>query len=169
MKAARLDEPLLQRCGQRGAGVDVAGDLLQHIGLPRVVLEKLARQLDRIPGNTIDSGKARVVDARQQVVQAVAELVEQRQHVVVREERRMSAARRQEIADEIGHRQRRACGEMFAADALIHPGAAALVGTRVGIEIEAADGVARRIRDLKEAHVRMPQRNSVARADANIK
>ena len=37
-----------------------------------------------------------IVDARQQVVQAVAELVEQRDHFVVREQRRLAADRARE-------------------------------------------------------------------------
>ena len=36
---------------------------------------------------------AEVLDAREQVVQAVAELVEQREHLVVREERGLAADR----------------------------------------------------------------------------
>ena len=61
----------------------MAGDALQDVRLPGVVLEELAGQFNRVPGNAIDAGKTRIVDAGQQMVQAVPELVEQRQDVVV--------------------------------------------------------------------------------------
>ena len=63
----------------------------QHVPLPAEVLHELAGQLDRVPLDAVDAGHAEVVDARQQVVQAVAELVEQRHHFVVREERGLAA------------------------------------------------------------------------------
>ena len=51
----------------------MSGNALQHIRLPRVVFEELARQLDCIPGDAIDAGEARVVDASQKMMQAVPE------------------------------------------------------------------------------------------------
>ena len=77
--------------GSGCAGVDVARHVPQHVPLPAEVLHELARQLDRVPFDAVDAGHAEILDARQQVVQAVAELVEQRQHLVVREERRLAA------------------------------------------------------------------------------
>ena len=90
----------------RGSGSPVstcAVMLLQHLPLPAEILHELARQLDRIPLDAVDAGDAEFVDARQQVVQAVAELVEQRQHLVVREQRRLAADRAGEIAGQVGH------------------------------------------------------------------
>src|SRR2546430_12178682 len=54
---------------------------LQNLRVPGVVLQELARQLHRVPGHAVDAGEARIVDARQQMVQAVAEIVEQGEHV----------------------------------------------------------------------------------------
>ena len=50
-----------------------------------------------------------IVDAREHVMQAVAELVEHRHDFGVREERGLRADRRHEVAHQIGDRQRRAC------------------------------------------------------------
>jgi hypothetical protein len=82
-------------------------------GVPGVVLEELARQFDRIPGDAVDAGDRRVGHARQHVVQAVAELVEQRDDVIVRQQRGLAVGR-QRVADQIGHRQRSAAGESLA-------------------------------------------------------
>ena len=78
----------------RGSGAPVstcAVRRLQHVPLPAEVLHELARQLDRVPFDAGDAGDAEVVDLRQHVVQAVAELVEQRDDVVVRQQRRLAA------------------------------------------------------------------------------
>jgi hypothetical protein len=82
-------------------------------------------------GDAVDAGDARVVDTRQHVVQPVAELVEQRDHVVVRQQRGRAPGRRREVADQIGDRQGAGVARAFAPDALVHPGAAALLRPRV--------------------------------------
>ena len=115
------------RSRQRLARLDMPRDQRQHFGAPREVLHELARQLDRIPRDAVDAGDARVVHARQHVVQAVAELVEHRHDFVVRQQRGLAADRRQEVADQVGDRQRRVSAEILAADALVHPRAAALL------------------------------------------
>ena len=70
----------------------------------------------------------------------------------------------QRVADEVGDRQRGAAGQLLAADAVVHPGAAALVRARVGVEVEAADcSCARGVEDVVVARVRMPDRHAVAR------
>ena len=61
---------------QPGAGVDVLGEQLQNLPLPREILHELGRQLDRVPLDAVDAGHRRLVDPRQHVMQAVAELVE---------------------------------------------------------------------------------------------
>ena len=60
---------------QRGAGVDVAGHLLQHAPFPAIILHELRRQFDGIPFDAVDSRDAKLVNASQQVVQAVAGFV----------------------------------------------------------------------------------------------
>src|SRR5580700_6248548 len=103
------------------------------------------------------------------MVQAMPELVEQRQYVIVSEQCGMRAAWREKIAHEICDRQSRTRRQMLAADAFIHPRAAALVGARISIEVEAANRMTAGVCDLEEAHIRMPQRHTVTRADAYVK
>jgi hypothetical protein len=146
----------------------VPADARQHVRLPGVVLHELARQLDRIPGNTVDAGDARVVDPRQQVVQAVPELMEECHDVIVCQERRALPARRQEIAHQVGHRQGIPRGQALAPDALVHPRAAALARARIGIEVEAADGRPRGTADVEETHILVPQRHAGSLADAHL-
>ncbi len=83
-----------KRARQRGAGVDVRGHLAQHVPFPAEVLHELTGQFDRVPLDAVDARYAELVDLREQMVQAVAELVEQGDHVVVGEERRLAADRR---------------------------------------------------------------------------
>jgi len=132
LEAARAQQlrDLFRR--QPFAGFHVPGDVAQYLRLPGVVLEELAGQLDRIPGHAIDAGDGGVLHAREQVVQAVAELVEKRDHIVVRELRRPAIRAGQRIADQVGHGQGIAGVELLATHAVIHPCAAALVGPGVG-------------------------------------
>src|SRR6202022_712124 len=102
----------------------------------------------------------------EQMVQSMAKLVEEREHVVVCQQCRSVRTGREEVAYEIRNGQ---CGsgiQALAADALVHPGAAALVRPRVGIQIEAADRLAVGGLDLEEAHVRGPDRYVLPFRDA---
>src|SRR3546814_9163581 len=71
-------------------------------------------------------------------MQAVAEFVEQRHDFVVRQQCRFARQRWREIASQISDRLLQAMRGMAAVDALVHPGAGALVGARVRVEIEQA-------------------------------
>ena len=74
----------------RGSGsprVDVRGHVREHVPFPAEILHELAGQLDRVPFHAVEAGHAGNVDAREQQMQAVAELVEQRRDLVVREQR----------------------------------------------------------------------------------
>ena len=103
-----------------------------------------------------------MVHAGQHVLQAVAELVEQRQHLVEGHQRGLAPDRRRLIADEVGDgladdpvgRPPR------AAHAIVHPRPAPLVaGAAVGIEIEGGDRIPRAVAHPEEAHVGMPDRH----------
>ena len=121
-----------QRFRQRLTGFVMAGDERQRFRLPAPVFHKLARQLDRIPRHAVDAGYARRFDARQHVVQAVAELVEQRGHFIVSEQRRFALYRAIEVTGQVRHRLlQTAIGFAHLPDAVIHPRAAALVLARV--------------------------------------
>src|SRR3979411_3268746 len=100
------------------------------------------------------------------MVQSMAKLVEECEHVVVSQQCRSVPTGRQKIAHEICNRQ---CGsgiQALAADALVHPCATALVGARVSIEIKAADGLPVGSLDFEEAYVRVPDRYVLPLRDA---
>src|SRR4029453_19636742 len=99
---------------------------------------------DRVPLDVADAGGQRMLHGGQHVLEAVAELMEQRVHLVEGHARRVIADGRDLVAHEVGD------GETpwRAANALVHPGAAALLGgPAVWIEIERRDGCAARVLD----------------------
>jgi hypothetical protein len=73
------------------------------------------------------------------VVQAVAELVEQGDDVVVGEQGRLAADRPGEVAVEVGHRGLDALALAPTGDGVVHPGAAALGVAGVEVQVELAD------------------------------
>ena len=97
-----VSKPWLKRCASFSLRDQLVGDALagrvmqrvplQHLGLERPVLEDLRRQLDEVAQH-LGAGQPLVGDLRQQPVQAVAELVEQRAHVVGRQQRRLAGRR----------------------------------------------------------------------------
>ncbi len=89
-------------------------------------------------------------------MERVAELVEQRHGLRVRQQRRRVADGRVEVADEIRHGRLESARELRARDAAVDPRAAALVRPRVEIDVEAADERAVAPTDLVIAHGRMP-------------
>ncbi len=97
----------------------------------------------------------------------MSEFMEQRENIIMREERRLVLARRQEVAYQVGNRLRQAGGEPLASDALVHPCAAALVRSGVGVEIKVADGLPVSALDFEEPHVGMPHRHALAFANAH--
>ena len=113
---------------------------------------------------------AELVDAREHVMQSVPELVEQRDEVVVREQRIAVQARAAQSCTPgeatgvcsacapSGRRQRPRC--------VVHPGARALAGARKRVEIELThqDAVAL---DAIDAHAVVPHRGLVGR-DAQL-
>ncbi len=135
----------------------MAGDKRQRFWLPAPVFHKLTRQLDRIPRHPADAGNARHVDARQHVMQAVSELMEQRGDFVMGKQRRFAVHRTVKVTGQVGNRFLQAAVRFtHHTDAVVHPGAAAFVFTRVEIEVEAAAQFAIFVVEVKEAHVRMP-------------
>ena len=148
--------------GSGCAGLPVPREQRQRLALPGEVLHELARQFDRVPFHAADAGDAGKIDFGQQMMQAVAEFVEQRGHVVVRQQRRLLRRRRREVAGQIGDRQMRRRAVAKARAAHVHPGAAALAGARIQIDIGAGDDLAVGIEHVVEAHVRMPDIDAVA-------
>ncbi len=142
---------------QRLPGLVMAGDKGQRLGLPAPVFQELARQLHRIPGHAVDAGHAGHVDPGQHVVNAMAELVEQGDHLVVGEQGRLAIHRAVEVAGQVGHRLlQRPVLTVATAEADIHPGAALLVLAGIEIEVEAATQLVIGVEDVVEAYVRVP-------------
>ena len=166
MIGARAEEAFQFFLGQRFAGFDMRRDQRQHFRLPRKVFHELTRQLDGVPCDAVDAGDARVVHACEHVMQPVAELVEHGDHFRVREQRRLVANRRSEVADEIGDRQAAGSAEVFASDTFVHPCAAALLRSCVQVDEEASAPGAVGIQDVIELNVGMVSIEALALDDA---
>src|SRR5207245_531797 len=88
-------------------------------------------------------GNACHVDLCQELVQAVAEFMEQGQDFIVRERgglaRGIFADRRRKIAGEVGDGMLHTRSDTPPIDRVVHPRAALLARARVKIEVELAD------------------------------
>ena len=151
--------------GQRPAAVAVPGKQRQRLGFPAPVFHELTGQFDRVPGHAIDAGDAAVVHPGQHVMQAMAEFVEQGGDFVVGQKRGFAAHGRGEVASQVGDRMLDAAGGFFAHDALIHPGPAALAGTRVQVQVKTGPRPAVRPQEVKKQHLLMPGLDPRARLD----
>src|SRR5262249_61499431 len=78
---------------QRRAGTRVRRHWRQYFPLPAEVLHELRGELDCIPLHAVDPGGPQNIHPRQQMVQPMAEFVEQRSDLIVREECRLVADR----------------------------------------------------------------------------
>ena len=158
----------LEQIGAEGlAGLVVAADDIQGLAFPAPVFHELARQLDRVPGDAVDPGDARVVHPRQEMVEAVPELVEQGDDLAVRQERGLFADRGCEIAGQVSDRRLQAFGAAAPHDALVHPGPATLVRSGIEVEVESAPLRPVRVVDLEEPHVRVPDLDLRARMNGD--
>ncbi|RML45987.1 hypothetical protein APX70_08567 [Pseudomonas syringae pv. maculicola] len=138
------------------AGFVMTGDQRQTFRLPAPVFHELARQLDRIPCHAIDTGNTRMLDAGQQVVQAVTEFVEQGGDFIVGQQRRLTGSGRREVAYQISHRAlQRTLRSATTITGAIHPGTATLVGASIQIKEETPDVLAVFL-DLEQTNVRVP-------------
>ena len=88
---------LKQVVGNRLAGLVVPREQVQRLALPAPVLHDLAGQLDEIPRH-VGAGQRADFHAAQQVVQQVAELVEDGLHFAMRQQRGLAAHRRRQVA-----------------------------------------------------------------------
>jgi len=73
------------------------------------------------------------------MVQSVTEFVEQRDHFIVSEQRRLAADRRRKIAGEVRNGRLDAVRDAAARDRIVHPRATALRRARVEIEVKLPD------------------------------
>ena len=149
----------------RLAGAVVHGELAQDLRLLQPVLVELRRQLDEV-GQHAGAGDQRIGHVRQQAVQAVAELVEQRARVVERQQRRLAGRRLVEV-HHVDDERADVAGELLLVAERRHPGAAALGRPReIVAEEQRRHGAPSASRHLPGAHVGMPDRDVGARLEA---
>ena len=158
LEILRGEHPVEQRARQRLAGVDVRRHPFQDVPLPAEILHELAGQFDGVPLDALDARHAGHVDPGQQLVQPVAELVEDRDDLVVGERRGFPFHRRGQIAGEVRNRMLDVRTRVTTVDRVVHPCAALLAWPRVIVEVELAEQRAGRVGDVEKAHVGMPRR-----------
>jgi hypothetical protein len=113
---------------------------LQHVPFPAEVLHELAGQLHGVPLHAADARHVAFVHLGQHVVQAVAELVEQGDDVVVRQQRRLAIHAVGKVAHQVatGVCSWPRVGAQPAGAHVVHPGAAALAVARGLVQVELA-------------------------------
>ena len=119
------------------ARLEVAGEEVKRLALPAPVLHDLRGQLDPVAGH-VGPGPLAHLDARQEVMEEVAELVKGRLDLAVREERGPTFLRRREVADHEPQVRRELVLTRAARDEVVHPGAAALRLAREPVGVERA-------------------------------
>ncbi len=139
---ALVEPPRLLQAQDQLVGDRLARRVMQRVplqdrGLERPVLEQLRRQFDEIAQH-VRAGQALVRHLRQEPVQPVPELVEQRAQIVGRQERRRARRPLREIVVVDDDRQRLAVRARLPAIG-VHPGAAALVRPREVVAQEDPD------------------------------
>ena len=96
-ESARALHLLEEILGNRLARLIVAREQIERRALPAPVLHDLRGQLDKIPRHA-GAGQRADLHPAQQVMQQMAELVENRLHIAMRQQRRLAADRRAEVA-----------------------------------------------------------------------
>ena len=124
-------------------------------GLQQPILEQLGGQLDEIAVHA-GAREAGVGHVRQQAVQPMAELVEQRPGVVQAQKRRRALGEVQHVHNDGKHL---AVKPLLVAEGA-HPGAAAFRGPVEVVAHEKPDKLAAAVRNLENAHIRMINGNA---------
>ena len=143
--------------------------VLQDIPFPAEVLHELTGELNRIPLNAADTGDVMLVNLGQHVVQAVAELMEQGNHIVMRQQRGTTILLRPKVTHHVSDRrlQRASIGPAPARPNIIHPGATAFAIPSRRVKVKMADDFAV-FRDSEELDCRVPYRSLIP-SDINPK
>ena len=123
----------------------MGGHVFEHIPLPAEILHELAGQLHRVPFHAADACDVTFVHLGQHVMQPVPKLMEQRRHVIMRQECRLpdtvdfNAVRK--VAHQVrnGGLQHAGVGAQPAVAHVIHPRTAALAGAGGWVEVKLAD------------------------------
>ena len=96
------------------------------------------------------------------MVQPVPELVKQRDHIVMRQQCRLSADRSLHVAGQVGHRCLQTCGDQLTTAGIVHPGARTLARAREHVEIKLSDQLTGPL-DAKEPDIGMPDFGGIVR------
>ena len=112
---------------------------LDNVPLPGKVLHELARKFDGVPFNAADARDGDLGLIREEMVEAVAEFVEERRHVVMRERGGAAVDALGKVADEIGDRRLQDAVHDAARAVGVHPGAGALAFSRIEVGVEGCD------------------------------
>src|SRR5436190_11494573 len=87
LEVLRGDHLVEERARKALAGFHVTAHRADDVPLPDEVLHELAGELDRVPFDPVESRHAELVHLREQLMKAVPELVKERAHLAMREER----------------------------------------------------------------------------------
>src|SRR5580692_9781223 len=98
-------------------------------------------------------------------MQQMAELVENRLHIAMREQRRLTAQRFAEVAADEAQVRLKAAVRRAAGDQRIHPGAAALVFARIPVGVESADESTVLVVDVVIGNLLVPSGHALFFAD----
>ena len=151
-----------ERARQGRLGIDMGGHRRDDVPFPAEVLHELAGQFDCIPFDARNARDAKLIDAGEHMVQSVPELVKQRDHIVMRQERGLGADWCLHIAGQVGHRCLQTCGDQLATAGIVHPGARTLARAREHVEIELPDQLTGPL-NAKEPDIGVPDFGVVAR------
>ena len=148
---------VVQRAGQWLASVDMRCHVAQYLPLPAEVFHELAGQLYRIPFHAVDARDIFLAHLREHVVQRVAGLVEQGDHVVVRQQRGLAIHAFGKVADHVRHGclQQAGVGALPAAAHIVHPCATALALAGGLVQVELSDDLAVALQAVKQ-HILVP-------------
>ena len=109
----------------------MAGEEIERFAVPAEVFHDLRGQFDEVPGD-VGAGERFHGDLAEQAVEQVAELVENRLHLAVGEQRGLAIHRRAHVADD----QAEVRLAERAGVQRVHPRAAALGFARVPVGVE---------------------------------
>ena len=143
--------------GNRLAGLEVLGKKVQALALPTVVFHELRGQFHKVPSH-LHAVERFHFHLAEEVVEEVAELVENRDHLVVLEEGGLVSDRGRHVA--ANQSQMRIAvpvsGRRATGAKMVHPSPAALGLARVPVSVERSQMDAVRAVDLVELNLGMP-------------
>jgi hypothetical protein len=94
-----------QRAWQGFAGVHMRSHVFEDRPFPTKVFHELAWQFHRVPFHPADARNIALIDLGEHVVQAMAAFMKQSDHIVMREQRRLSVDALCKVADQMRHRR----------------------------------------------------------------